>query len=157
MIEYKTVEMDRLLKDPNLLAAARNMTLHSYSGMNSALNYYQAIIQGRSVRAYAIFAYDDGGEEYISLTGITRKFVERGGPIGWALVSKESDNLCFTAKEGHACAQVYVEPSYRLKGIGRQLIKLAEQVSKDDIISVYAHNNVGFFQSFMTQSNFRAI
>ena len=139
MIEYKIIEMDTILKDPNLLATVRSLTLHSYSGMNGALDYLQAIIQSRPVRAHGILAYE--GDQ----------------PLGWSLVTRESDQMYFKEQEGCACAQVYVKPAWRLKGIGKKLIRMAEELSKDSILSVYAHDNMSFFGRFISQSNFKAI
>lgn len=139
MTEYKIIEMDIILKDPNLLAVARSLTIHSSSGMNSALNYFQGIIQSRPVRAHGIFAYEDGVA------------------VGWTLFTQESDQMCFVAREGHTCAQVYVKPAYRLKGIGKKLIRMAEELSKDSVLNVYAHDNMSFFGRFIQQNNFKAI
>lgn len=144
-LRLEVIEMDRILKDANILSVARSLTLYSTSGMNRAINLYQTLIQDRSVNAKGIFACYGKVET-----------LERA--VGWALVTWESDAMYFKGEQaGHACIQVYVAEEYRRQGIGTRLIKKATELAQDNIFNVYASDNPNFFAPFMAQTNFQRV
>lgn len=134
----RAVEMDVILRNANLLSTVRRLTIDSGSGMNMALNYYQTLIQSRSVNAHGVLGYHG------SLA------------IGWALVTRESDRFSFKERAGHACIQVYVLPTFRRKGVGCALVKSATELY-EDTFNVYHWSNPEFFSLFMGEKNFKSV
>jgi GNAT superfamily N-acetyltransferase len=136
---YRVLTMDHVMRDPELLATARTLTLQLQdrdSGMNSALNRFQRYLDrwpDKPLRAQAIFAHT------IQHT------------IGWALLSQESDFVCFTAQPGHTCLQLFVHEGYRRRKVGQALVELAVELDTTNIIEVYAHDNYSFFCPLMQQ------
>lgn len=142
-IHLEVIEMDRILKDPNILALARNLTLHSDSGMNRALNLYQVLSQTRSVKAKGIFAYYG--------TSLAKA-------VGWILVTQECDAMYFSGQQiGTACIQVYVAEEYRRQHIGTKLINKATEIINAESFCVYAGDNLNFFAPFMALTNFQRV
>lgn len=139
-LSFKTFEMDLILKTPHLHETARSLTIHGYSGMNRAMNYYLTLLQTRPVNARGLFAFYDEV------------------PIGWALLTYEGDDMCFQPKPGHACVQVYVREDYRRNGVGGKLMRMAEQAKAADIvINVYLHDEPDFFAPFILINNFQSV
>jgi|SRR5208282_1112618 len=137
-LSIKSVEMDDILRDADLLTVIRRLTLGGESGMNRALNYYQVLRATRPIRAHGILAYYNGE------------------PIGWALVTRESDQYSFLEKDGHACVQVYVDYPFRRNGVGCSLIKTARELYQDTL-HVYDWSNPKFFSLFMDEKNFKSV
>jgi GNAT superfamily N-acetyltransferase len=137
-LSIKSVEMDDVLKDADLLATVRRLTLGGNSGMNVALDYYLILKTTRSVRAHAIIAYHDDEA------------------IGWALLTRESDKHSFQERIGHACIQVYVARPYRRNGVGCSLLKTATELY-EDTIHVYEWSEPKFFSLFMGEKNFKSV
>lgn len=133
LVVYRTVDMDSVIKDQNLLAVARSLTLSPSSGMNRALDSYQEMIKSKPLEAKAIFAYYESQ------------------PVGWILVTKEHDGFSFRPINGQACIQVFVKPDFRRHKIGTKLVQLAKQIYPEDQINAYAHNNLSFFTPLITQ------
>ena len=138
LLSFKSVEMNVILKDANLLAVTRNLTICAGSGMNTALDYYQTLVNDRKINAQGVYTYYDGVA------------------IGWALVTRENDRLYFYPREGYACIQIYVEPKFRRNGIGAGLLKTATQMS-NDIFNVYSWDNPAFFAAFLEEKNFKSL
>src|ERR1700686_1035076 len=131
--KLKIIEMDDIVRDPILLAAARKLTIGPPSGMNSALDYFIELSKTRSVDALGIFAY----------------YMQQ--PIGWSLFSYESDRYMFASREGNACAQVYVAHEYRRHGVGSRLLKQVAKIAHPDTVNVYRWSNIEFFDPIMQQ------
>lgn len=56
MITLRTYEMEDILRTELLLLTARHLTLYSTSGMNIALNRFQALLEGGNpIKAKGIF------------------------------------------------------------------------------------------------------
>lgn len=128
LLRLKTIEMDDIVSDNELLSVARYLTIFPSSGMNKALDYYRELHKERSVNALGIFAY------------------HMAMPIGWALFTYESDAYSFDPVEGQACAQIFVQPEYRRQGVGSELIKLVGKMAQPDIVKVYDYENYSFFR-----------
>ena len=138
-LSLKNFEMDLILKTTYLYTIARSLTISPGSGMNRALDYYQVLLPTRSINARGFFAF------YDELA------------IGWALLTYESDEMCFQPKPGHACVQVFVRHDYRRNGIGGTLVRMAEQAkAADTIINVYLYDEPDFFRPFLT-NNFQSV
>lgn len=133
LLVYRIVDMDTVVKNQDLLATARSLTLSPRSGMNRALDAYQELVKERSLEAKAIFAY------YKDL------------PVGWIIVTKEADGFSFQPVDGQACLQVFVKPDFRRHKIGTKLVQLARQIYPEDQINAYAHNNYDFFNPLISQ------
>lgn len=140
----KVVEMEKILKDADLHMRTRALTLGAHSGMNKALDYYQKLIKERPVRAKGIYAY-------------YHPFACAELAVGWALLTHESDNMCFYANDGNACVQVFVEDDYRRHGVGTALLKKAAELSQDTLLRVYEWSNYSFFAPFMQKHNFKSV
>jgi len=132
-VKLKIIEMDEIVSTPSLLATARRLTLSPSSGMNNALDYYRELYKQRSVDALGIFAY------------------HQQKAVGWALFTFEDDRFDFTAKDGHICSHIFVDPDYRRIGIGSKLMNKVAQMATPDTINVYAWSNRGFFYPLMEQ------
>jgi|SRR5579885_1978233 len=128
LLTTEVVEMDKILRDPNLLATCRRLSYGGSSGMNMALDYYQGLILSRSVDAKGIF-------------GIYQKQF-----VGWALFTREDDRFYFRAEPGKACFQVFVDPQYRRNGVGSKLLQIAKElVAPNETIAAYMHSAPSFF------------
>jgi len=136
LVRFRVVEMDQILKDTDLLTTCRRLS-HGYasSGMNRALTLYQSMAdRGQSVDARGVFA--KYGSQY----------------IGWLLFTRLADDFYYTPKPNHACAQIYVHESYRRKGVGTRLLKVAKKLTTpQEKLVVYAHSNPEFFVPLMNQ------
>jgi GNAT superfamily N-acetyltransferase len=139
MISLRVYEMDVILRNELLLSTARRLTLYSTSGMNIALNRYQAEGTGRSLKAKGLFAYK--GEV----------------AVGWCLLTQEGDGMDFSPADGFACVQIYVDPDYRRQGIGATLLKEATALAHGHIIKCYHWSNPSFFNPFIQQGNFQSL
>lgn len=133
-LRFQIHEMDDILTTPFLLESARRLTLHPRSGMNGALNTYQYVSQSRScsIDALGIFAY----------------YLDQ--PIGWALFTYESDGTSFHPDNKETCCgQVFVQPEYRRKGIGKRLLSMAARLAVPDTMVVYAWEDLKFFNPIL--------
>jgi GNAT superfamily N-acetyltransferase len=136
LIHLDTIEMDRILADPELEAECRRLSHGGSSGMNNALTHYRTVqaSENRSISAKGIFA------RYL------------GDNIGWALWTRETDNYSFKPLPGHVAFQVYVALEYRRKGIGTLLFKAAQSlIQPNDVLHVYYCSNPNFFLPFKDQ------
>lgn len=139
MITLRTYEMEDILRTELLLLTARHLTLYSTSGMNIALNRFQALLEGGNpIKAKGIFAYE--GE----------------WACGWCLLTQEADGMDFSPQEGYACVQIFVADQYRRKGIGSLMLKEAASIATGSLIQCYSSNNPQFFKPFIKQSNFKS-
>jgi GNAT superfamily N-acetyltransferase len=134
-VRLRAIEMDEIIRSPELLKVARQLTISPDSGMNEALNHYIGI-EDRSIDAFGIFAYH----------------LEK--PIGWALFTYESDNFDFTPEPGYVCAHVYVKPIHRRRGVGTQLIGMCEKLAQPDILCVYEWSAREFFKPLIKPDSY---
>lgn len=133
LTSIEVIEMDRILADVNLENNCRRLSHGGNSGMNRALDLYRNIRQneGRSVNAKGVFA----------------KYARNY--IGWALWTREADNYSFKPKPGVVAFQIYVESTYRRRGVGTMLFQAAQKlVEANEILHVYYVSNPNFFHPF---------
>lgn len=133
LISISVVEMDRILKDPNLLATCRRLSYGGSSGMNCALDHYQGLILSRSVDAKGIFAQYH--KEY----------------VGWALLTRETDNYSYRPEPGTVCFQIFVDGQYRRNGIGSKLLRQAKSLIPAETLLVYGSTGHYFFDRHMRE------
>ncbi len=134
-LQIEIMDMDQIIADPNLEALCRKLSLGGSSGMNMALNNFQAIkrAEGRSLNAKGIFAKETVTQDY----------------IGWALWTRETDNYYFMPQPGDSCFQVYVTPRFRRMGVGTQLFQAARSIANpEEQIKVYLWSEPNFFNNF---------
>ena len=137
-VHLQTYDMNDIFRTPELISVARKLTLHPDSGMNRFMDYYHPISLVRSIDAVAIFAF---------YPEMLLKNV-----IGWCLFTREDDEFEFKRQDRQeACAQVYVEYEYRMKGVGKQLLDLAAQMAQPDVLRVYSWSNRPFFDKVMQE------
>ena len=114
-IDYKLFHFDQILNDPKLMNIVRTLTLHKESGLNYEIDHLITVARNsKSVKAKAIIAYED--EEAIAWILMTREESKRFTPLV----------ICYSSKDG-VMVQLYVESSFRRKGIGKNLVKLARR------------------------------
>lgn len=123
------VEMDNVLRIPELYEAVRALTISRSSGMNHALNGFEDVMEERSIDAKAVIAY---------LNGV---------PVGWALLSSDpaTGHYNFTSNKS-LCFQVFVNPIYRRMGIGSKLLSKATEVADEQEMKVYESDAPSFFR-----------
>lgn len=132
-IHIEVVEMDKILRAPNLLATCRQLSHGGSSGMNQALDHYQALILARSVQAKGIFASHNASF------------------VGWALLTHETDVYYYKPVPGSACFQVYVDIHSRRNGIGSRLLKAAKDLVPNEDLLVYGESGHYFFGRHMSE------
>ena len=148
--DFDVVEIDDLVKNAELFATAKSLTLDSYnSGMNILLRYWMqktlmseaALKKPRHIDAKAIFisVINPWVGRKGSVIQVKRKIV------GWCTVTRESDLKRFSPKAGHASFQVFVNPDYRGLGYGTALLYKAMEVFSGDILDVYGEDREKFF------------
>lgn len=141
LLKIEIVEMDDIIRSPELMRTCRRLTLNPYSGMNQALNRF-IYISSRSIDALGLFA------NYV------------GETVAWLLFGYEDDNNYFHSPHGKAFSHVFVRPDYRRLGIGSRLQRMAAKLAEPDTIEVYndSENNVEFFRQMMqTNDNIKSI
>jgi GNAT superfamily N-acetyltransferase len=113
IITIRTLDFNKVAKQPSLLAKPRKLTLHPPSGLNYEMDTLLDIMEDRPVKAKAILAYSN-----ITL-------------IGWALLSKEPSDFWFpnswnpfTPRDGWLF-EVFVSAKHRRKGIGSKIFSRA--------------------------------
>ena len=119
-LKIKTIDMNRVLKDPGLLKSLRALTLRPTwegpSGMNSELTNFKIISRSRKVEAKAITAWLNGSM------------------IGWSLCSKEASDFDFingAFKGNGVLFQVFVDHRFRRQGVATALLRRARRVFKE--------------------------
>jgi GNAT superfamily N-acetyltransferase len=135
-IKLKTIDMNKILKDPEALKGLRALTLRPTwegpSGMNTELNSLREISKTRKVEAKAITAWLNGDM------------------IGWSLCSKESSDFPFMngSFEGKGVLfQVFVDHRFRRKGVGTALLRRARRVCKEKLtVCPWDDRSYSFFE-----------
>ncbi len=129
-VTLKVLEMDDVLRTPNLINDCRRLTLYTGSGMNCALNRYEIESLNRSIKSKAIMAYD-----------------ENGLAVAWALYAEDpaTDTYRYNPDSGNICFQIYVDPLLRRRGIGSMLMNKAKELAKENVIRVYKDDAPNFF------------
>lgn len=137
-LKIKTEDFDIVATKPELLKKLRELTLHSYSGMNYELNHLTDSAKTRSVNAKILLAY------------YKRELV------GWALMSREKSDFYFQhayngfdPSEG-TLFEVFVNPDYRRQGIGGALMKAARKKAGSTRLCVclWNYQSERFYQNF---------
>jgi len=130
-ISLEIHEMNKIIRDPFLMATCRRLSHGGGSGMNQALDHYQTL--DRSIDARGIFA------------NLSDKY------IGWALCTRETDIYYYKPVPGTAAFQIYVDPTYRRKGIGRMLLRKAKSLVPNEDLLVYGNDGHYFFGALMNE------
>ncbi len=120
-MKISTVDFNKVLKQPDLLAELRKLTLHCYSGLNKEMNSLIEINKTRRVNVKAIIAEVCDQK------------------VGWALFSRESSDYHFGPKfngiedgynAGHGVLfECFVHPLHRKRGVGKALLKKAAKLA----------------------------
>jgi len=139
LLKIHVIKMDEIVRDPELLATCRTLSHGGSSGMNMALNYYEQLIQSRSVDAMGCFA------NY------------QQSCIGWALVTRETDNFHYRPATGTVCFQVYVHHTYRRNGVGTALLKKAKSLVPTENLMVYGTSGHYFFNAHLKEGLCRSV
>lgn len=130
-LSIRTYEMDDIIHQPELMEMARTLTIGPYSGINRALDYYTDLARIQHVNAIGIFAY------------------YTDNPVGWILLTQESDSVAFRPQDDHVCAQIFVARDYRRHGIGTRLLQIASKRAQDKLVRVYDLDNIDFFSPLL--------
>lgn len=138
-IHIEVVEMDKILRAPNLLATCRQLSHGGSSGMNQALDHYQTLTHARPVQAKGIFASHQA------------RFV------GWALLTHETDVYYYKPTPNCVCFQVYVEGQFRRNGIGSRLLRAAKSLVPNEDLLVYGETGHYFFGSHMREGTCQSV
>lgn len=136
-LTIRVEDFNLVARKPQFLRVLRNLTLHSTSGMNHELNELLRRAQTRKVNCKIITAHHN------------REVV------GWLLLSKEQTDYCFTRSCGYnpsmgILIQVFVNPSFRRKGIGTNLLKAAKKKAGTTKLCVCPWDSTshGFYEKF---------
>lgn len=141
----KVRDFNLLLQDDLMIGQLKEMTLYrgeKMSGMTYEIDQFRKIALTRPVKAKALLAYY---EDKL---------------VGWALLSREQSDFmnrdCVYNKEWfnpeeHGCLlEVYVEPSFRRKGIGKKLVKIARKKASPYPLAFvpWDHTSSKFYSNF---------
>ena len=133
--DFDVVEIDDLVRNDDLLAKAKSLTLPNYcSGMNVLLRYWEEH-RDRHIDAKAIFLMERN--TWISWFGKVEKKI-----VGWCLITHEDDQRSFHPRDGHVGFQVFVNPDYRGKGYGTALLNKAKEVFAGYTLDVYGEDRL---------------
>lgn len=130
--------------EPETIKQLRKLTLDKYSGMNEELTALTREAKYRRVKTQVLLAYhQDQVDENPKL-------------VGWALLSKEPSSISFMntgeyfEPQDGVLLEMFVDPTYRRKGIGTELIKVAKRKAGPYRLCVAPWDNrsVGFYEKF---------
>ncbi len=121
-MKYKIMDLNKVLKDPELLASLLKLTLHSFSGMQTEIASLKRISRYRLVKAKIVLARTDTDDI-----------------IAWTLLSREKSKRYPTDISG-ALSMTFVHKKYRRLGIGSQLLKIAKRTSSPTRVIVIPWN-----------------
>jgi len=116
---HEPIDINKALRNPELYAKLRELTLYKGSGMNNALDWYGVETLHRDINAMVIMA--SSCSKY----------------IGWNLLTYEHDNFLFKPKEGNACSHTFVLNEFRKCGVGTALLTKAVEIAAPDCVRVY--------------------
>lgn len=136
-VSMSFIDMNDAMKDQNLLSILRKLTSSSKSGMNTALNHFEKLIDCRPIQARAILA------KYVG-----------DSIVGWNLLSYESDGFFFNPTPQTMVSHTYVAEDFRRYGIGKKLFtKAIHLVNDNETIRIYdgTIKSSRFFTPFMKQ------
>ena len=109
----KLLDFNKIYDNNILISKLRGLTLNCYSGLNHELDSLIDLCKTKNVNASVILGF------------YNRKL------ISWALLSQEDSDFCFFKtgfgydKNKGVLFEIFVEPSFRRKGIGTAITSLA--------------------------------
>lgn len=126
-INIHLASFNDVIHNPILMQELRELTLGGNSGMNIEMNKFINLAPERKIQAYAAMAYVD------TMLGYEM--------IGWALISKEPARFAFQLQdefhpEEGVLFEVFVDPAYRRKGIGKALLGFARNFVGNETLCV---------------------
>jgi ribosomal protein S18 acetylase RimI-like enzyme len=130
--------------EPETIKQLRKLTLNQYSGMNAELTALTKESKYRTVEAQVLMAYH------------REKVGDNPKLVGWALFSREpSSSSFYTSGEffnthDGVLLEIFVDPAFRRKGIGTEIIKLAKRKAGTHRLCVapWDDRSIGFYEKF---------
>lgn len=131
-LTIRSIDFNLVAKQPLLLEKLRQLTIHPDSGLNYEMDRMLKAIEEREVNCQVLLAY---------------RF---GDLIGWSILSKEETDFPFCGsgqgfkKEDGWMFQVFIESSYRRRGIASNLYQFARELIGDEAICICPWDTISY-------------